>query len=75
MNKFLDDMIGGVVLGLILGTVLSLLFWVHSLDETISYREMKRDIDNNVTVKLITYKKFPTKYKLDYTDWEGFDKP
>ena len=70
MHKFLDDLIGGAFHGFILGTILSLLFWVHNLDETISYREMHRDIDANLTVKQITYKKFPNKYKLDYTDWK-----
>ena len=70
MPQFLDDLIGGAFLGFILGTMLSLFFWVYNLDETLSYREMHRDIDANLTVKQITFKKFPKKYKLDYTDWK-----
>ena len=70
MRKFIIDVVGGLPIGLIFGTVLAFFFWMHNLDNTISFREMKRDIDNNVSVKQITYKKFPNEYKLNYTDWK-----
>ena len=70
MTKFVDDFVGGAFFGIIFGTITAFMFWLWTLDNTISFREMKRDIDNNVSVKQITYKKFPNEYKLHYTDWK-----
>ena len=70
MNDIEIDFFGGLWPGVILGTMAAFMFWLWTMDDTISFREMKRDIDNNVSVKQITYKKFPNEYKLNYTDWK-----
>ena len=70
MNDIEIDFFGGLWPGVILGTMVAFMSWLWTMDDTISFREMKRDIDNNVSVKQITYKKFPNEYKLNYTDWK-----
>jgi len=74
MNDFTKDFFPGFWIGLIAGSLLSFFLWVHNLDETMSYNELHRDIDKNLTIKQSAFKKFPNQYKLNYADWENLSK-
>ena len=68
------NFINGLFPGFFVGSIGALMFWILMMDATMSYKELHRDIDNNLTVKQITFRKFPNQYKLDYTDWENLSK-
>ncbi len=70
----LRDIFFGMVFGIILGSGLSMYFFLVRVDETMSYNELHRDIEHNITIKESTFKKFPNLYKLDYTDWSQWTK-
>jgi hypothetical protein len=66
MKAFNWSVFSGFAIGL--GIVFFL--FIHNLEHKMTYRELHRDIDKNLTIRQATFRKFPNQYKLDYADWK-----
>jgi hypothetical protein len=67
----MEEFFSNFIVGALIGTVISFWVWAYQRETLITYADLKTSIDNNISVRKITFDKFPRYYKNDYTDWKN----